>query len=72
MDGFSKTWRLELFFKSSKELQEKCLPLLKEHSIQRLNITNKVSLFSSTLLAFRTHVQGSDNVARLCFCADKG
>ena len=38
----NKAWRLELFYKTSKELRDKTLPFLKEHGIQRLNLTNKV------------------------------
>ncbi|BDA42017.1 hypothetical protein COCOBI_02-8180 [Coccomyxa sp. Obi] len=35
------SWRLELFFKSKKELQERIVPFLKENSIKRVNLTNK-------------------------------
>lgn len=41
-----ESWRLELFFKSQKDLQEKVVPFLMEHSIKRINITNKVSHYA--------------------------
>ncbi len=47
------SWRLELFFKSQKDLQEKVVPFLKEHSIKRINITNKVSHSARSLM--QTH-----------------
>lgn len=36
------SWRLELFFKSKKDLQDRVVPFLKENGIKRVNITNKV------------------------------
>ena len=43
MDKISnKAWRMELFYKTSKELRDKNLPFLKEYGIHRLNLTNKV------------------------------
>jgi len=39
---FSAQGRLELFFKSGKELQEKVIPFLKENGIKHVNLTNKV------------------------------
>lgn len=35
-------WRLELFFKTKKELQDKVIPFLKDNGIKRINLTNKV------------------------------
>lgn len=35
-------WRLELFFKSTSELQSKVIPFIKQHGLRRINITNKV------------------------------
>ena len=39
----SSQWRLELFYKSGNELHSSVIPFLKENSIKRINITNKVS-----------------------------
>ena len=41
MSGSGVPWRLELFFKSTAELQNKVIPFIREHGIRRLNITNK-------------------------------
>ena len=43
MDYVAKTWRLELFFKTLKDLTTKQLPIVKEHNITRFNLTNKAS-----------------------------
>ena len=44
MDYVAKTWRLELFFKTLKDLTSKQLPIVKEHNITRFNLTNKVKV----------------------------
>lgn len=50
MDYVSRTWRLELFFKSIEELKVKQLAIAKQHGIKRFNITNKVETSSCTAL----------------------
>ena len=40
-------WRLELFFKSGKELQDRVIPFLKENGIKHVNLTNKVRVRGS-------------------------
>lgn len=35
-------WQLELFYKRKQDLTDKILPFLRENSLHRLNITNKV------------------------------
>ena len=41
MSSSGVPWRLELFFRSTSELQNKVSPFVREHGMQRLNITTK-------------------------------
>ena len=41
MSSSGVPWRLELFFKSTAELQSKVIPFIRDHGIRRVNITNK-------------------------------
>lgn len=54
-------WRLELFFKAQSELSAKRIPFIKEHDVQRLNLTNKVSQHGhcNQLKSFNTQMENA-------------
>ena len=53
----SLQWRLELFYKSGKELHNSLIPFLKENGIKRINITNKVSKPSREMGNLMPHIE---------------